>query len=103
MTQITGDLNFAMDTSIYSTFVQDDWQIAPTVKVLYGVRYDLYQYPRGSRTRRSRRRRSSTSTRTTGARAPASRGRDADAPRARAASASCTTSRFSAATSRRCS
>ena len=45
MTQITGDLNFAMDTSLYSTFVQDDWQIAPNVKMLYGVRYDLYQYP----------------------------------------------------------
>jgi hypothetical protein len=36
-----------MDTSIYSTFVQDDWQVAPTVKVLYGIRYDLYQYPQG--------------------------------------------------------
>ncbi len=47
MTQITGDLNFAMDTSLYSLFVQDDWQIAPKVKVLYGVRYDLYQYPTG--------------------------------------------------------
>jgi hypothetical protein len=47
MTQITGDLGFAMDTSIYSTFVQDDWQIAPAVKILYGVRYDLYQYPDG--------------------------------------------------------
>jgi hypothetical protein len=47
MTQITGDLNFAMDTSIYSTFVQDDWQIAPTVKILYGIRYDLYRYPEG--------------------------------------------------------
>jgi hypothetical protein len=47
MTQITGDLGFAMDTSIYSTFVQDDWQVAPTVKVLYGLRYDLYQYPDG--------------------------------------------------------
>jgi hypothetical protein len=47
MTQITGDLGFAMDTSIYSTFVQDDWQVAPTVKVLYGVRYDLYRYPQG--------------------------------------------------------
>ena len=34
MTQITGDSGFAMDTSIYSTFVQDDWQIAPAVKVL---------------------------------------------------------------------
>ena len=47
ITQITGDLTFAMDTKIYSTFVQDDWQIAPTVKVLYGLRYDLYQYPDG--------------------------------------------------------
>jgi hypothetical protein len=36
-----------MDTRIYSTFVQDDWQVAPAVKVLYGVRYDLYQYPDG--------------------------------------------------------
>jgi hypothetical protein len=47
MTQITGDLNFAMDTSTYSAFVQDDWQIAPSVKVLYGIRYDLYRYPTG--------------------------------------------------------
>ena len=47
MTQITGDLGFDMDTNIFSTFVQDDWQIAPTVKVLYGLRYDLYQYPEG--------------------------------------------------------
>jgi carboxypeptidase family protein/TonB-dependent receptor-like protein len=47
MTQITGDLNFAMDTSIWSTFIQDDWQIAPTVKILYGIRYDLYRYPLG--------------------------------------------------------
>jgi hypothetical protein len=47
MSQITGDLSFNMTTSVYSTFVQDDWQIAPTVKVLYGVRYDLYRYPQG--------------------------------------------------------
>jgi hypothetical protein len=47
MTQVTGDLTFAMDTQIYSTFVQDDWQVAPGVKVLYGVRYDLYRYPDG--------------------------------------------------------
>jgi hypothetical protein len=47
MTQITGDLSFAMDTNLYSFFVQDDWQIAPKVKLLYGVRYDLYQYPKG--------------------------------------------------------
>jgi hypothetical protein len=47
MTQITGDLGFAMDTNLASLFVQDDWQIAPKVKVLYGVRYDLYKYPAG--------------------------------------------------------
>jgi hypothetical protein len=47
MTQITGNLNFNMSTNVFSTFAQDDWQIAPTVKVLYGVRYDLYKYPAG--------------------------------------------------------
>ncbi|MGC4085072.1 MAG: carboxypeptidase regulatory-like domain-containing protein [Vicinamibacterales bacterium] len=47
MTQITGDLGFNMATDIQSYFVQDDWQIAPTVKLLYGVRYDLYLYPKG--------------------------------------------------------
>jgi TonB dependent receptor len=47
MTQITGDLGFDMATNLYSFFAQDDWQIAPAVKVLYGVRYDLYRYPEG--------------------------------------------------------
>jgi len=44
MSQITGNLSFNMSTDVFSTFVQDDWQIAPTVKLLYGVRYDLYRY-----------------------------------------------------------
>ena len=47
MTQITGDLGFAMNTNIASFFVQDDWQVLPNVKLLYGVRYDLYDYPPG--------------------------------------------------------
>src|SRR5205085_2189596 len=47
MSQITGDLSFTMSTDVFSTFVQDDWQIAPTVKILYGLRYDLYRYPTG--------------------------------------------------------
>ncbi|MFN7916186.1 MAG: carboxypeptidase regulatory-like domain-containing protein [Vicinamibacterales bacterium] len=47
MTQITGDLNFEMATNIQSYFAQDDWQIKPSIKVLYGVRYDLYKYPDG--------------------------------------------------------
>ena len=49
MTQITGDLNFKMDTNLFSTFVQDDWQLAPNVKILYGVRYDLYNIPAAGR------------------------------------------------------
>ncbi len=47
MSQITGNLSFDMTTDVFSLFVQDDWQIAPTVKMLYGVRYDLYKYPAG--------------------------------------------------------
>jgi hypothetical protein len=47
MTQITGNLNFAMDTHLFSTFVQDDWQLGPSIKLLYGLRYDLYAYPAG--------------------------------------------------------
>jgi hypothetical protein len=47
LTQLTGDLGFNMTTNLYSAFVQDDWQLAPGVKVLYGLRYDLYAYPSG--------------------------------------------------------
>ena len=47
VTQLTGDLAFNMATNLFSAFVQDDWQVAPSVKVLYGVRYDLYKYPEG--------------------------------------------------------
>ena len=93
MTQITGDLGFNMATNMFSTFVQDDWQIAPTVKVLYGLRYDLYQVSGGPGRRAARAdARASTSTRTTSGRAlgvawavnPTDGG-------ARAARASCTT------------
>lgn len=47
MTQLTGDRTFDMSTNIFSAFLQDDWQIARAVKVLFGVRYDLYKYPKG--------------------------------------------------------
>lgn len=47
MSEITGALSFNMTTNIYAAFAQDDWQIGPSVKVLYGVRYDLYKYPAG--------------------------------------------------------
>jgi len=45
--QLTGDLGFNMSTNIFSAFVQDDWQIASKLKLLYGIRYDLYKYPEG--------------------------------------------------------
>ncbi len=45
--QLTGDPSFTMSTNVVSLFVQDDWQVASSVKVLYGVRYDLYKYPAG--------------------------------------------------------
>ncbi len=90
---------------MFSTFVQDDWQIAPTVKILYGVRYDLYKYPAGHRRRAADAdARASTSTGTTSVRASAWPGRSIRRHgAARAAPGSCTTSRSSAATSRRCS
>jgi outer membrane receptor protein involved in Fe transport len=45
--QLTGDSSFNMRTNLFAAFVQDDWQIAPRVKLLYGLRYDLYKYPDG--------------------------------------------------------
>ncbi len=47
LTQLAGNLGFNMSTNVVSGFVQDDWQVSPSVKVLYGVRYDLYLYPQG--------------------------------------------------------
>jgi hypothetical protein len=47
MSEITGELSFNMSTNVYSLFAQDDWQLKPSLKVLYGVRYDLYKYPAG--------------------------------------------------------
>src|SRR5207249_6997546 len=47
MTQLTGNLSFDMATNLYSLFVQDDWQLTQAVKLLYGLRYDLYKYPAG--------------------------------------------------------
>ncbi len=44
-TQLLGDPSFNMDTRLYSFFVQDDWRVAPNLKLLYGLRYDLYDWP----------------------------------------------------------
>lgn len=45
--QLIGDPNFSMSTKGYSFFLQDDWKLTPTFKVLYGARYDFYDYPDG--------------------------------------------------------
>jgi hypothetical protein len=47
LTLLTGNLSFDMSTNVFAGFVQDDWQIAPSVKLLYGLRYDLYSPPAG--------------------------------------------------------
>jgi hypothetical protein len=43
--QQLGDVTASYDSAFYGLFVQDDWQIAPRIKLLYGVRYDLFKVP----------------------------------------------------------
>lgn len=45
--QLFGEPSFGMSSRLYSFFVQDDWRLTPVLKLLYGVRYDLYDYPQG--------------------------------------------------------
>ena len=40
-----GDLTAAYDSAFYGFFVQDDWQLNSRMKVLYGIRYDLFDVP----------------------------------------------------------
>jgi hypothetical protein len=44
-TQLVGDLSFEMDSKLTSVFAQDNWQLLPNLKVVYGVRLDRYRYP----------------------------------------------------------
>ena len=46
-TQYFGLPELEYDTRQYAVFVQDDWRVTPDLKVLYGVRYDLYGVPEG--------------------------------------------------------
>jgi hypothetical protein len=43
--QQLGDLSAKYDSAFYGMFVQDDWQISSRVKLLAGVRYDLFDVP----------------------------------------------------------
>jgi hypothetical protein len=46
-TQYFGLPDLEYNTAQYGFFVQDDWRVTPTLKVLYGVRYDRYGVPDG--------------------------------------------------------
>ncbi len=46
-TQYFGLPNLEYSTRQYGLFVQDDWRVTPDLKVLYGVRYDIYGVPDG--------------------------------------------------------
>jgi hypothetical protein len=43
--QQLGDVTASYDSTFYGLFVQDDWQIAPRIKLLYGLRYDVFDVP----------------------------------------------------------
>ena len=43
--QLFGNRDAEYNSGFYGLFVQDDWQVAPQVKVLYGLRYDLFDVP----------------------------------------------------------
>ena len=40
-----GDLTASYSSGFYGFFVQDDWQVTPDIKVLYGLRYDVFDVP----------------------------------------------------------
>jgi hypothetical protein len=43
--QTFGQLAISYDSRFYGLFVQDDWQLTPRIKLLYGLRYDLFDPP----------------------------------------------------------
>jgi hypothetical protein len=44
--QTIGTPSYKFQSTLFSAFVQDDWRVSRDFKVLYGVRYDLYNYPK---------------------------------------------------------
>jgi hypothetical protein len=45
ITQAVGDPAVAYDSRFWGIFAQDDFRVSPRIKVLYGIRYDLFQVP----------------------------------------------------------
>ncbi len=44
-TQYFGEPNLEFSSNTYGLFLQDDWRVNDSLKVLYGVRYDVYDVP----------------------------------------------------------
>lgn len=45
--QTIGNPDFEMNNVTFAWFVQDDWKLRSNLKVLYGLRHDLYLYDKG--------------------------------------------------------
>jgi outer membrane receptor protein involved in Fe transport len=43
--QYFGETYLEYSSNLYGLYVQDDWRLSDRVKILYGVRYDLYDVP----------------------------------------------------------
>jgi hypothetical protein len=43
--QYFGEPDLDFSSNLYGFFVQDDWRVSDSLKVLYGLRYDLYDVP----------------------------------------------------------
>jgi hypothetical protein len=47
-TQYFGDSYLEFNSNLYGFFVQDDWRVASNIKLLYGLRYDVYDVPQAN-------------------------------------------------------
>jgi hypothetical protein len=45
MQQVFGNTSASYGSAFYGLFAQDDWQLTPQLKLLYGVRFDLFDVP----------------------------------------------------------
>jgi hypothetical protein len=45
LSQLFGNLAADYNSGFYGMFAQDDWQVTPQLKLLYGVRYDIFDVP----------------------------------------------------------
>lgn len=44
-TQFFGNPDLSFSSNLWGAYIQDDWRVSPNLKLLYGLRYDLYDVP----------------------------------------------------------